>query len=284
MSVNTRMDRREMLRWTAGAALAAAPLSALSAQEQDQRRRRYGPFRMGLQSYSLRGYKLDEALQHTNALGVRAWEAYGGHIPLTTNAGEIMALREKLRAARVRMMAHGVAAFGADKAKNREVFEAAKAMGIPTISADPAPESFDNLEELVQEFNIKIAIHNHGPGHRYDKLEDVTKAVNGRHKLIGACVDTGHFLRSSENPVKVIETLGERVYGCHLKDVKDTTKFTILGEGDLDLVGTLRALRDVKFSDVLALEYEENPMDPIADIRKCLEAVRAAVEKLPPAA
>jgi sugar phosphate isomerase/epimerase len=277
MSQHT-LSRRDLLRGAAAGAvgIAATPLAAWSQQN-----RPYAPFRMGIQSYSLRGYKsLDEALAKTKDLGLRYWEAYSAHVPLTTDPAQVAAIKEKLEAAQVRLRAHGVSGFGADTAANRRVFEAAKALGVVTITADPAPDSFDDLEKLVEEFQINIAIHNHGPGHRYDKLADVVKATQGRHKRIGASVDTGHFLRSRENPVKVIETLGERVYSVHLKDVKDATKFTILGDGDLDLVGTLKALKAINYREVLALEYEENPENPIADIEKCLAAVRAALPNI----
>ena len=278
MSDITRFTRRELLRRSAlGAGLAAVP-SLLQAAQADAP---YGPFKLGLQSYSLRGYKsLDAALEQSKALGVHYWEAYAAHVPLTTDPAQVATILGKLKAADVKLMAHGVTGFGADAAANRRVFECAKALGIRTISADPTPQSFDNLETLVDEFKINIGIHNHGPGARYDKLQQVVDAVKGRHKRIGACADLGHFLRSNENPVKVIETLGERVHGVHLKDVKGGTQFTILGQGDMDLVGVLKALRTLKYNEVLALEYEEHPEDPIADIRLCLDAVKTAVQKI----
>lgn len=275
---NIRFTRRELLRRSAlGAGIAAVP-SLIQAAQADAP---YGPFKVGLQSYSLRGYKtLDEALEQSRALGVHYWEAYSAHVPLTTDPAQVALLLAKLKSSNVKLMAHGVSAFGSDAAANRRIFECAKALGIRTISADPTPQSFDNLEVLVDEFKINIGIHNHGPGARYDSLQQVVDAVKGRHKRIGACADLGHFLRSKENPVKVIETLGARVHGVHLKDVKNATEFTILGQGDMDVVGVLKALRAINYKEVLALEYEEHPENPIADIRQCLDAVKSAVQKI----
>lgn len=273
------LTRRELLR---RASLGAAGLAAASWMDpvEAQDRNPYRPFRMGLQSYSLRGYKLDQALEHSKKLGVRNWEAYSAHIPLTSDPAQVAELLAKLKASDVRLMAHGVSRFTKDEAANRKIFEAAKALGVRTLSADPDPDSFDVLEKLVAEFEINIGIHNHGPGHRYDKLQQVVDAVKGRHARIGACADLGHFLRSSENPVKVIETLGARVHGVHLKDVKDAKTFTILGQGDMDLPGVLRALRTLRYREVLALEYEEHPDNPLADIEQCLTAVRSALQKI----
>ena len=277
------LDRRTFLRRSLGALGGAAPLMAAGAALADEARTRrldYGRFKMGIQSYSLRGFPLEQALAHTRNLGLHYWEAYSEHVPLTTEPQRVAELQGKLRSAEVRLLAHGVTGFGTDRAANERVFEAARALGVTTISADPSRESLDHLEELVERFKINIAIHNHGPGSRYDKLEQVVGAVRGRHERIGACVDTGHFLRSGENPVHAIETLGGRVYGCHLKDVKDGKVFTILGKGDLDLVGVLKALRASGFDQVLALEYEENPQNPIPDILECLAAVREAAQKI----
>lgn len=275
MHATDTLSRRGLLRGALATGLAAGPLARALAADMP-----YGPFKMGIQSYSLRGFKLDEALEHTKKLGIHYWESFTAHVPLTTDPAQASELLARLKAADVRMEAYGVMAFGADAAANRKIFEGAKALGIRTLSADPRPESFAQLEELVEEFRINVAIHNHGPNSRYDKLQQVVDAVKGRHRRIGACVDTGHFLRSRENPVQVIETLGARVFGVHLKDVKDATKFTVLGQGDMDLVGVLKALKTLKFNRVMALEYEENPRNPIAEIEECFAAVRKAVEKI----
>ncbi len=277
MLTDPNVSRRQVLAGAA-AGLGAALLGRTPAvQAKDSP---YGPFKMGIQSYTLRGYNLDQALAHTKDLGLHYWESFPAHVPLTTDSAQIAVLMAKLKAADVKMLAHGVHAFTANKEANRRIFEAGKALGVTVLSADPTPDSFDNLEELVEEFKINVAIHNHGPESRYNKISSVVNAVKGRHKRIGACVDTGHFLRSNENPVSAVEQLGKRVFGCHLKDVKNTTQFTILGKGDLDILGMLKALKKLNYKEVLALEYEENPQDPIADLRECLAAVRAAADKL----
>jgi len=275
MTRDQDLSRRKLLQ---RAALGAG--GALQLARQVRAESPYGPFKMGIQSYSLRGYGLDEALAQTRRLGLRYWESFPGHIPPTTEPGRVAALREKLAAAGVELLSYGVVGFGRDADANRRMFEAARALGVRTLSADPEHEAFDQLERLVEEFGINIAIHNHGPGSRWDRIQQVVDACKQRHRRIGACVDTGHFLRSKEDPVRAIELLGPRVFGCHLKDVKDATRFAILGKGDLDIRGTLRALKKLEYREVLALEYEENPQDPMADLQECLAAVRSAAAAL----
>jgi sugar phosphate isomerase/epimerase len=239
----------------------------------------YGPFRMGVQSYSLRHFKLDEALAKTKELGLEYWESYSAHVPMTTDPAVLGPVQEKCKAAGVQVIAYGVLPFTKDHDANRQKFEFAKAMGLGYLSADPSSDSFDSLDKLVEEYGVAIGIHNHGPGHRYAKIDTIAEAIKDHNPKIGCCIDTGHFLRSREDPVRAVEVFGKRIYGVHLKDVKDATRFTILGEGDLRTAELLKALAALKYSYCLALEYEEREEDPIADMRACLAAARKAAPR-----
>lgn len=251
----------------------------------------YGGFKMSIQSYSLREYDVATALAHTQTLGLKYWEAYSKHIPLSTVPAEVEAQKELLRSHGIALIAYGVVKFTPDETDSRRMFDFAHAHGLLSISANPTKEAatFDLLDKLVEEYQIPIAIHNHGPRAEYDKISDVETWTKDRHPLIGACVDTGHYLRSDENPVEAIERLGARVFGVHLKDVRSVPGegnqpakkiFTILGEGDLDIAGLLKALRKRNYARSLSLEYEENAKMPMSDIGVCLENVRKAVATL----
>ncbi len=113
------------------------------------------------------------------------------------------------------------------------------------------------------------------------KIETIAQAIKDHHPKIGCCIDTGHFLRSREDPVHAVEVFGKRVYGVHLKDVKDARTFTILGQGDLRTVDLLKALAHNKYEYCLAIEYEEKPEDPSEDIKACLTEVRKALARGP---
>lgn len=248
--------------------------------QQRRQRNPYAPFMMGVQSYSMRKMGLEAMLQATRSLGLQSIEAFMAHLPYFSPPEQWGALKETVARSGVRVLAYGVVSFGADEKAARAVFEFARAMDIPVITADPAPESFRYLARLCEEFKIPIAIHNHGPNTRYDSIRTVEDAMRGQPDWIGACIDTAHFLRSGENPVEAVQRFGKRVYAVHLKDVKDRTRYTLLGQGDLDLVGFLRALRRSGFKGCLALEYEENPDDPLPDLRACLDAVRTALRRV----
>ena len=242
----------------------------------------YGGFRMGIQSFSLREFDVEETLRHVHDLGLNYIEFYGGHFEPTHDKGEITIVDRSLAESNVRIQAHGVNAFNADHERNKHLFWFARMAGIKTITADPAPEAFDSLDELVRQFDIRVAIHNHGPGHRYDAPSDVLDAIEGRDERIGACADLGHFIRSGVDPIDATYQLGNRLYGVHLKDYDSAgveATETIIGDGVLDVQEFFDALNEVDFpaDGALSLEYEQNPDDPIEDIREGLQrAARAA--------
>lgn len=304
MSRHPDASRRQFLQ-TAALAAGSVWLGRASARaaESDP----YGGFKMGIQSYSLRAFDVETALKHSQALGLGYWEAYSKHIPLSTIPSQLQKYKALLGDHGITLVAYGVMTIDADENKTRELFDFAQGMELASISANPRkePAVFDLLDKLCEEYGIPIAIHNHGPGADYDKIADVEKWTKDRHPLIGACVDTGHYLRSDESPVEAIERLGQRVFGVHLKDVKSIRNdaeleqlakelpknraerlrqerkvMTILGEGELQIAGCLKALRQLNYDRSLSLEYEENMENPLSDIEVCLQAVRDAVKKL----
>eukprot|EP00456_Euglypha_rotunda_P059785 TRINITY_DN49_c0_g2_i2.p1 TRINITY_DN49_c0_g2~~TRINITY_DN49_c0_g2_i2.p1 ORF type:complete len:285 (-),score=83.30 TRINITY_DN49_c0_g2_i2:95-949(-) len=279
-------NRREFLQATAaGVTAAALSRSVTAANPSDP----YLGLKVGIQSYSLREFKVEPALEHTKALGLKYWESFPNHLPITSVPAQIQAHKDLLAKYGVTLISYGVLGFDTNENAAREKFEFAKAMGIKSLSADPNPDkaTFDLLDKLCAEYDVAIAIHNHGPGHRYNKISDVEKVVKDRHPKIGACVDTGHFLRSDEDPVEAVQRLGKRVFGCHVKDVKTTEvdgkkqkQFKIAGEGDLNIVGLLKALKALDYQYCVALEYEENASNPLPDIEACLKHVRECAAKV----
>lgn len=271
--------RRFMIATSSAAAIAALPSAALpraAAAKQDD------SYKLGIQLYSLRGFDVDTALKHAADLGFSQVEFYSGMLATDASDDEIETTKKKVSDLGMSISAHGVNRFTKDADANRRLFEFAKKLGIPTLTADPDPESFDSLDDLVKEFDIRVAIHNHGPRHRYNKAIDVLKAIEGRDPRIGACADLGHYIRSGQLASEVIRLLKGRLYGIHLKDfadMKDKSEGVILGKGHLDVKGVFDSLRLVDFpsNGAISLEYEENPKDPIDDIRQCVTVAKAAM-------
>ncbi|HEX7897970.1 MAG TPA: sugar phosphate isomerase/epimerase [Planctomycetota bacterium] len=270
--------RREFLRLAASAGAVAALPGLLRAQGDAA----YGGFQMGIQTYSLRAFDLDKCLEIVKDLGLKHLQFYSGkQAKITDDAAAIDALKKKLADAGLKVLSWGVEGFGKDAAANKKKFEFAKAMGFNVFTANPSPDSFENLAALTKEYGVKIAIHNHGPEDKtYGKLDQIQKAIEKWPVEIGVCVDTGHTLRAGEDPVKWIQALGPRVHDVHLKDASAPQVYNVLGQGKLDVLGTLKALKDIKFTGLLALEYELNEKNPVDDIKRCLEVAREACKKL----
>jgi inosose dehydratase len=281
MNSKKNQNRRTVLGTLCSAAgvLAAQPLSTTLGKPTVHN------LKLGIQIYSLRGFPVDQALKHAKELGFEQVEFFGGMFPVTSSDSQINEMLANVKALGLTISAHGVNGFKGDADANRKIFEFAKKAGIKNISADPTPEAFPSLNDLVKEFDIRIAIHNHGPTHRYNKAVDVLRAIEKWDPRIGACADLGHYIRSGEKPVDVIRSLQGRLYGVHLKDfaeMKDKTKGVILGQGFLQCSEVFDALVRANFpaDGALSLEYEENPKDPIEEIRQCVAIAKKALASL----
>jgi len=244
----------------------------------------YGGFPLGLQSFSLRGFGPEGALDRVKELGLVYVELFRLHFPPTEDTIKIKEMKTACAQRGISISAHGVQTFTQDHNTNEAFFRFAKAAGISIITANPTEDAFDSLDRLVAHYDVRVAIHNHGPGSRYETIDSCVKAVRGHDPRIGFTADLGHFLRANQDPIEAIERLSGRLYGIHLKDVAERKKDTVgvvLGKGQLDVLGTFRALKRVRFpaDGAFSLEYEENPDDPMPGIRACLEVAAEMAAK-----
>ena len=279
--------RRFVLTAAAAAGATWFDVPRILADSPKKSLERFGGFPFGLQSFTLRKLPVEEVVEViSHKLDLHFVEFTRHHFAIDADATNVSKMLDLVGSHKITIAAHGVDSFGADEEANRKLFEFAKAAGIRNISANPKPESLDNLDKLCAEFpDVRIAIHNHGPGALYDKISDVTDAVKDRHPNIGACVDTGHFIRSAECPVEAIKKLEGRVFGVHVKDMAKQEKQgdeQVIGQGLLDLEAMFKALKEIKFpaDGAMSLEFEGNPDDPVPEVLECLEAASEAAKKV----
>ncbi len=295
--------RRQFLHTAtaAGAALAVPGLAAAGTPRPDaapaanNNANDYGGFTVGVQSYSFRNFNLEQTLGRIRDLGLRYVELYRGHVPTTATEAQLKAVRNLCDRHNITPIAFGVERFTPDHDANRRIFQFARNLGALYLSADPTndPKTFESLDRLVAEFNIAIAIHPHGPIgpkqlHPWYSAERILQAVRNHDRRIGSCLDTGHLIRSAQppfnerlDPAAQVRAMGARNFGLHLKDHDNEKRVDVVfGRGTLDVLGVLRALREVKFQGYLSIEYEANPDNPSPDIRACLDVLRGAVRRL----
>jgi len=276
-----KVSRRTFLSHCALAAGAAPMLASLQASAgQRNIPGKPFPFKLGLQSYSLRNFGLEDALAKTHELGLTWWEGFPGHVPMTTDAGKIAGYRQALSSHGVRMISYGVLDFTTDEADARAKFEFAKAMGIKTLTAAPKPDALPLLDKLTQEYNVNIGIHNHGPDDAlWGDWQVILNAVQGFNVRVGACDDTGHYLRADKNPITAATKFGKRLHSIHMKAVAQgpngTKPFVPIGTTGnlLDVVQLLRFLKEQEYAGILAIEEEEQPDNPMPLITKSIEAM-----------
>jgi sugar phosphate isomerase/epimerase len=270
-------SRRQFLKIGAGALSATAlrPRLLLGADGAPD----FGGLKLGIQSYTLRDRTFVRMLQAMrDPLKLHYVELYLAHLFPNSPPPILDEAKKKLAAADVQAISFGVVGFTNDHDSNRKLFEFAKTMGMTNISADPNPDSFDSLDKLVDEYKITVAIHDHGPGHRYGKIQQIWDAVKDHNPKIGLCNDTGHFIRAGEDPLEACEKFKDRLFAVHLKDFKpkgDDWEDCALGDGKLKLRPIVKWLLDHQFHGGAFIEYEGG--DPVRVTQECIKRVQAAV-------
>jgi len=239
------------------------------------------PFKLGLQSYSFNKLSFEEALAKTQSLGIKWWEGFPGHVPMTDDSSKIAGYQKAFQAHGVKMISYGVVDFSTDEADARRKFQFAKAMGIGTLTAAPSPEALPMLDKLTTEYSVNIGIHNHGPDDkRWGDWQTILSAVRDFNPKVGACDDIGHYLMADKNPITAAVQFGPRLHSIHLKNVgveaNHSKHFEPIGTtgGLFDVVQLLRFLKEKNYRSIMAIEEEEQPDDPMPGITKSVEAMR----------
>jgi sugar phosphate isomerase/epimerase len=265
-------------------AAALAPLAGVTGQARAQSTRSGDPWlglKVGVASYSLNRLPLDAAIQGVRRVGVSFVSIKDAHLPLKSTADERKAVVQKFRDAGITPLSCGVITMPDDEAVIRNAFEYARDAGIPTIVCKPTPESLSLLDKLVKEFDLKLAIHNHGPEDKVWPSPLVPfEAVQKYDKRIGVCVDVGHTAQCGVDPAQVIRTCSSRVYDVHLKDLTkaaDRYQAIEVGRGILDIRGILRALLDINYAYHVGLEHEKDMRDPIPGVAESIGYIRGTL-------
>jgi sugar phosphate isomerase/epimerase len=266
-------------------------------------------WQMSIHAYTFRKFSIFECIDKTAALGLKYMSLSGsvsldGSNTLTTvrlSDKDAEAIRTAAAARGIKLVNIGVVQLPPNEAESRKVFEFAKKMGIDTLVAEPEPAALDTVEKLCKEYNIKVAIHNHPRPSHYWNPDTVLQAIQGRTPLMGACADTGHWLRSGLDPVECLKKLQGHVITLHFKDLvpdepKAQAKAPATGKKKQSLsramhdvpwgtgVGHLKAqmaeLKRQHFHGVFGVEYEYHWENSMPEIAKCVEFFKATCAEL----
>jgi sugar phosphate isomerase/epimerase len=280
-------SRRDFVR---SGTLVAAGLAASSdvfalAQERPSADEA-SPLRLGIASYTFRNFNRAQMIGFLKQLNVLALNAKDvkDHLPTDTQQEE--AALADYAAAGIKLHAAGTIYFPKDEdADIRNKFEYCKRAGIGVIVAgDPAPETLPRIEKFVKEYDIRFAIHNHGPE---DKLWhsplDVLKAVKAMDPRMGCCIDVGHTVRAGTDVVQAIREAGPRLFNVHMKDLtnfQSKESQVAVGDGIMPVRKVFEALIAMKYKGFVDLEYEIHGDDPMPGVVSSFTNMRGVLAGL----
>jgi sugar phosphate isomerase/epimerase len=277
--MKNRLSRRALLG--AAAAAAAWPGLQRTASAQQPGTRSTGPLKLGVASYSLREFPLDRALDMARVLGVKYMTFKDVHLPRTDPPEATRALRARIEAAGITIMGGGTITLPNDPGQIRKDFEYAKNAGFPLIFVSPDPAALDTIEQMARTYDIKVAIHNHGPeDKRWPRPEDAYNAIKSRDRRLGLCIDVGHTLRTGTDPIESCRRFKDRLYDMHVKDLAvrtDPDSQVEIGRGVIDFPSLFRTLIDVGYEGQVGLEYEIHAKDPLPGMIESIAYMRGVL-------
>lgn len=279
-----KQTRRDILK-LAGAGVIAAGLKPAMGAEQIgastypsvSARKGKEKFELGLASYTFRKFTTEQALAMTKRLGLKYIGFKDFHLPLNSTPEEIEKTVAKVKEAGLTLYACGVI-YMKTEVQVQQAFDYAKAAGIKMIVGVPNYELLGLVEKKVKEYDIKVAVHNHGADYPlYPSPASVYERVKDLDKRMGLCIDVGHTQRAGIDPSEAVEKFADRLLDIHIKDESSaTTEGTTveMGRGVIDLVRLLRTLEKIDYSGIAAFEYEKDENDPLAGVAESVGYTR----------
>jgi sugar phosphate isomerase/epimerase len=271
--MNQTLSRRNFVQSGALIAAACAASTATSSfAEWTPTPGKPSPIHLGLASYTFRNFTRAQLIGFMKQLNLTDLNCKDvkDHLPMDP-ALEAQALAD-YAAAGIKLHAAGTIGFPKDDDDDiRSKFEYCKRAGISVIVAgDPAPETLPRIEKFVKEYNIKFAIHNHGPEDKiWHSPLDVLKAVKNMDPRMGCCIDVGHAARAGTDVVQAIHEVGPRLFDMHIKDLanfQSRDSQVQVGDGIMPIRGIFEALIAIKYKGFVDLEYEIHADDPMPGV------------------
>ena len=244
------------------------------------------PLQLGLASYTFRNFTRAQMIGFMKQLNLTDLNVKDtkDHLPMDS-AEEAKALAD-YAAAGIKLHAAGAIYFSKDEDDDiRSKFEYCKRAGISVIVAgDPTPATLPRIEKFVKEYDIRVAIHNHGPEDKvWPSRLDVLKAVKDMDPRIGCCIDIGHCVRAGTDVVEAIHAVGPRLFNMHTKDLtnfQSKESQVAVGEGIMPIREICEALIATKYKGFVDLEYEIHGDDPMPGVISSFAYMRGVLTGL----
>ncbi|SPE24495.1 Xylose isomerase domain-containing protein TIM barrel [Candidatus Sulfotelmatomonas gaucii] len=277
-------SRRNFMQTSALAAAATFSSAAPAHAEAIPASGKPSPLKLGLASYTFRNFTRAQVIDFMKQLHLTDLNCKDAkdHLPMDS-AQEAQAVAD-YAANGIKLHAVGTVYFPKDEDDDiRSKFEYAKRAGVNVIVAgDPAPATLPRIEKFVKEYDIRLAIHNHGPEDKiYHSPFDVTNVVKDMDPRIGCCIDVGHAARAGANLVEAIHAVGPRIYDLHVKDLtsfESKESQVAVGEGILPFREMFQALIEIHYKGFIDLEYEIHADDPMPGVIESFAFMRGVLD------
>jgi inosose dehydratase len=278
--MSTKTSRRIFIKSAGmGIAVSSIPgfIQSCSNQKQFPGRAGIERIKLGLASYTFREFSLDDTILMTKRIGLNHIALKSFHMPLESTKDEIIAAAEKVRAAGLDLYGCSVVVLKNENEVN-QVFDYAKTAGMKIILAQPESDMLELLNKKVQEYNIMLGIHNHGPEDKNFPSPLVTfEKIKKLDPRIGLGIDIGHAKRSGLDPSECIEKCQSRLLDVHIKDIRTISQAIDpieVGRGILDIPGILSTILKINFPGIVSLEYEKDGKDPFPGVTESIGYIR----------
>ena len=237
-------------------------------------------FELGLASYTLREFKLEETLAMTKRVGLKNICFKSMHLELDSTPAQIEATVRKVKDAGLVLYGGGVISMK-NEGQINQAFDYAKAAGMKVIIAAPSYETLPLIDKKVKQYDIKVAIHNHGPGDKLFPIPSVAlEKIETLDKRIGMCHDIGHTKRYECDPIAETKLCGDRLHDVHIKDVSAANKgghAVEVGHGVIDIPRFIRTLIRMEYDGIVSFEYEKDAKDPLAGLAESVGYVKGVL-------
>lgn len=272
------MTRRETFRIPG--ALAALAMDAEASPEEGAL-----GFTIGVCSYTFREFQRKMAIDLMKQMGVRVISAKDVHLAYSLSPDELRTAADEFRKAGFMLASAGNTDLKSeDPAVLRRYFEYARICGIPMLVAAPTHATLPQVEKLAREFDIKVAIHTHGPEDpNFPVPKVVLDAVKNMDSRMGLCMDVGHSMRGGADVVAEIASAGPRLFDIHMKDLKDRRgedSQCAVGEGVMPVVEIFRQLLKGRYRGSVNLEYEIDSENPLPGARHSIGYLKGVAAAL----
>lgn len=263
---------------TTAAAIAAARTASGATTEEHH----WGDVRLGVATYSLREFSRKDAIEIIRSLGVKYVAVKSMHMPYDATPDELAAARAEFKAAGLQIVAGGNVDLKGDEDHIKKMLTYAKNAGLPVVVCAPTRDNLAVIEKYAKQFDLKIAIHNHGPEDKYyPNGASVLELVKNMDPRMGLCYDIGHASQTGVDVVEEIKMAGARLYAAHIKDLTSLdakgTQVEV-GKGKIPVAEIFETLKKMHYPGTVDLEYEINAKSPQQGMAESFAYMRGVLD------